>query len=203
MIAFDTVTRKLQSLLAGPVVTNQSPWIASWQDGEGGPVHTNFVSTNDANPVDVVPAPDTIADGSRRLKFASLSNQDTASITVTVQYVDGGVTHILTVVTLAQGDTLYYEEGSGWYSTDTTGAIKQISDATVASAALSTAQAASSTASRLSTSLSAASISISGNSVSASANSVSTSMNSSAASLEASIRSSGFSILKSSFGIPA
>lgn len=150
MIAFDTTTRKLQFVLSAPKTTNNSPWTSHWQDGETGPVQALFGNTSGVTAVDVVPAPAALANGSRRLRFVSLSNQDTAAITVTVQYVDtsGGVsTHILTVVTLAQGETLMYEEGAGWISTDTTGSLKQVSNATIASQALSTAQLVSSLAS--------------------------------------------------------
>lgn len=54
----------------------------------------------------------------------SIYNADTAAVTVTVCIDQNGTNEILIVCTLLTKETLHYEDGQGWYATDSGGARK-------------------------------------------------------------------------------
>ncbi len=146
--------------LAGAVATNQCQWIASWEDKN---VATQFGETDDTTPVTVVPAPSAQSSGTRKLSSFSLYNSDTAAVAVTVTYADstGPSTHVLQSITLQAGESLIYEQNSGWSGLDTQGNTKVASNTVQVSTALSTALVASSQASNATASNAAQSTSIS------------------------------------------
>ena len=75
-----------------------------------------------ATETDIADAP---PEGSvKNINYISIYNTDTASVTVTVCVDDNATNRLLIKATLATLETLYYEDGKGWYSTDSNGAIK-------------------------------------------------------------------------------
>lgn len=142
MIAFDTPTRSMTVALAGAIATTEPSWISSWEDTKT--VGTDFGVTTGATKVSVVPAPADQANGTRKLASFSLYNRDTAAVIVTVTYEDsdGPSSHTLQKVTLQAGESLIYEENSGWSGLDVNGNTKVASNAVVVSTAQSTAQSA-------------------------------------------------------------
>lgn len=176
MIAVDTLTRSISVKLAGAVTTNQASWAATYLTPTG--VHATATGvTADATEVTIVPSPTGVAGGVNQLLSFSLWNKDTVQIIVTVTYKDSaGSDHILQSLALQTGESLTYEDKSGWSGLDANGNTKVASNNVNVSTALSLASQASSAASNLTPSVSA-------NSASNSKNSVSVSAASSAASL--------------------
>lgn len=130
MLRLDS-TVKLQAVLAGAVSTTQ-PQItvcASDQSSAGyaglAPVRT---ATNNTTDVDILAAP--AASTFRDVDFLNVLNRDTASITITIKFDQGGVDTIITTVTLLTLETLQYVHGSGWAAFASNGAMKTTSDAT-------------------------------------------------------------------------
>lgn len=117
MILLDTTTRKLQVVLAGAKVTNDSPWVASYVDiAQSGFAMTGANSatgnSNGVTAVDIVAVP--AASTTRQLKYFSLLNADTAAITVTIQYNDNATIRKMVTFILAVGQSLVYNAESGW-----------------------------------------------------------------------------------------
>lgn len=120
-----TSTDSLEVLLAGAVTTNQAVLFAAFVDVDA----TTFAATagdnssgltNGTTAVTWLAAP---ASGSfRQVKFLSLYNADTASITATVQFNDGTNTRILLKVTLAAGERLHYALDGGFGMASSSGA---------------------------------------------------------------------------------
>lgn len=169
MIAFDTPTRSMVVALAGAAATTEPSWISSWEDAVA--VGTDFGVTTGATEVTIVPAPSEQATGTRKLASFSLYNRDTAAVVVTVTYRDsiGPSSHILQSITLQAGESMIYEQNSGWSGLDTNGNTKVASNNVNVSTALSMATVASSAASNATVSVSTASSANSRNSLSVSA----------------------------------
>src|SRR3990167_2437437 len=119
MIYLDFPTKKLEVVLAGAVTTNQAEVSAYYYDlipqstttlRRGGTKVTNTNSTTD---VTIVAAPE-LQGRIRNVHTIFIHNKDTASITVTVKLDDSGTETIQTTVTLRTGETLVYEDQSGW-----------------------------------------------------------------------------------------
>ena len=169
MIAVDTTTRSITVKLAGAVTTNQSPWVATYQSGQQLQVTATGI-TDDATEVTVVPSPGGVGVGVNQLLSFSLWNNDTVQIAVTVTYKDSaGTDHILQSCTIQAGESIAYENNSGWFGIDVNGNQKVASNTVQVSTALSTAQAASSMASIANASNASQSVSLSVLSVSVSA----------------------------------
>lgn len=118
----DTTTKKLQIVLAGAVATTQPSVTASWADMTPSALVGGASNTvaNGATAVDVVAAP--AASTQRQVKYLSIYNGDTASVTVTVQLNNSATLVPMYKVTLAVGYTLTYTP-EGWRVTDTNGAL--------------------------------------------------------------------------------
>lgn len=71
--------------------------------------------------VTILPAPN--QNPAREVLAVSVYNADNASVTATIK-TDNGTEKIITVVTLATLETLFYEKGQGWYAITTAGALK-------------------------------------------------------------------------------
>jgi hypothetical protein len=124
MLFLDTTTRSLEVLLAAAVATNQAVIQAGYVDFTATattPASSNLLS-NGITAVTAVAAP--AASTQRQLKILTVYNNDTVSVTVTVQYNDNGTNRILTKTTLAVGDTLQYVDGQGFRVIDTNGNLK-------------------------------------------------------------------------------
>ena len=117
MIILDTDTKSLEVLLGAAVALNQLDIVAAYVDiGSANQmvnaVAANDLLTNDAVPVEAVPAPN--ATESRQVKSLTIYNNDSQVNTVTVQYDNNGTIRIIIVKALAPGETLQYTDGIGW-----------------------------------------------------------------------------------------
>lgn len=146
-IALDTPTRSLQIVLSGAKNTLDAQFLATYSDVPVGGAHmvamrdvpfSNPGTTNGVTSAVVVPAPPGNTAYRRVLKSLSLSNVDTAAITLSINFVDtAGVTTALFRCTLQTLETLVYEDGFGFDALDANGAVKSQNSAT--SSATSTA----------------------------------------------------------------
>ena len=135
-----TTTQKLQAFLGGAAATtNPTVTVSSYivppqsktVSGTNGSIAGDpseyrsapqFTVLAGATETDIADAP---PEGSvKDINFISIYNTDTASVTVTVCVDDNGTNRLLIKATLGTLESLYYEDGRGWYSTDANGAIK-------------------------------------------------------------------------------
>ena len=133
-------TQKLQAFLAGaaattnPTVTVGSYIVPPQSKTVSGPSGSiagdpseyrsapQFTVLAGATETDIADAP---PEGSvKDINYISIYNADTASVTVTVCVDDNATNRILIKATLATLETLYYEDGRGWYVTTASGANK-------------------------------------------------------------------------------
>lgn len=121
-----TSSDSLQVLLAGAVTTNQAVLYAAFLDvatdaSTAAPGNSNG-TTNSTTAVSWVAAP--TAGLVRQVKYLSLYNADTATITATVRVNDGVNTRTLGKFTLLTGETAVYTDTDGWRVHAATGALK-------------------------------------------------------------------------------
>lgn len=120
---------KIQIKLAAAIATNQLSVVASFVDffkAQGIDQYTTGSAvcfTNDMQYVVAVPSND-IFSTIRKLKYFSIRNNDTLDATVHIDYFKSTTPVPLGLWTISPGDTLFYEEGEGWKTIDSTGAIK-------------------------------------------------------------------------------
>jgi hypothetical protein len=124
MIILDATTKSLQFKLGGTITTNQLPFAASYVDTTGTTTTPNEQDgvSNNTTAVTVVSAP--ASSTQRLIKNITIQNADTAAATVTIIYNNNSTLRNVFVATLAVGDQLIYEDGSGWVCLDTNGKIK-------------------------------------------------------------------------------
>lgn len=123
MLILNTPTDIVTLSLAG-ASTLPLPCVVSFRDIDA----TNYtpgrvaINSNGATPVDIVPSP---ASGVQRVvDFISAYNPNTAPATVVIRISIGGTPFTLTQVILAQGERLEYQDGEGWRTFTTAGALK-------------------------------------------------------------------------------
>lgn len=119
MIVLDSISKKLEIVLAGSVTANQLEITAFYFDvipqqttsqPRSSPVRA---ITNNTTDVTVVASP--ALNGIRRnIHTIFCNNKDTAAATVTFKMDDGGTETIFVKQTLNAGDSLNYEHGTGW-----------------------------------------------------------------------------------------
>ena len=118
--------QKIQAVLAGAVTANECTWHTDCCDfgiesrQERGVVKDGVTASDTA--VDIVDAP---GRGQERLvENIQLHNADTASVTLTIQLVNGSNTRTLFKVTLATLENLVYTKDGGWQAFTVAGALK-------------------------------------------------------------------------------
>jgi hypothetical protein len=124
MIILDATTKSLQFKLAGNITTNALPFAASYVDTTGTattPAEQDGASNN-TTAVTVVSAP--AASTQRLVKSIVIQNADTVAATVTIIYNNNSTLRNIFVATLAVGDQLIYEDGTGWACLDKNGNLK-------------------------------------------------------------------------------
>jgi hypothetical protein len=125
MIILSETTDNLQIVLGSSVTTNQLQCFTSWRDRTA----TTFVAgrtvTNTNNTTDVNLAAAPASSTQRVVDFISVYNNDTTNKVVTIKLDANATEYILFKTTLATGETIQYNEGSGFVVIATTGAIKQ------------------------------------------------------------------------------
>lgn len=141
MIYLDTPSKKLEIVLAGAVATSQLQITSQFFDHipqatattrRGAP---QVATSNDTTDVTIVSAP--VLQGIiRNVHTIFIHNKDTTTATVTVKMDDGGTETIFIKQLLAVGESLTYEDRSGWVVTspatapfvDTTSIVKGSGD---------------------------------------------------------------------------
>jgi hypothetical protein len=124
MIILDAATKSLKIVLAGNVTANQLQVTTHYTDittTAYTPGSTDTV-TNNTTAVEIVAAP--AASTQRHVETISVHNADTASSTVSIQYVSAGGTRLILKALLLTLENLIYEDGTGWQSIDANGNVK-------------------------------------------------------------------------------
>ena len=105
MIVLDTTSKSITVVMSGAAATTNPSYTTSYADNNG----TSFTEgasdgvLSGTTPVTVVSAP---ASSTRRIvNTITIENNDTASVTLTIGYVNGASTRVLAKVTLQVGDT--------------------------------------------------------------------------------------------------
>lgn len=126
-LILDTVNRSLEMKLSGAVATNELIALCSYADvnqttfamtGQ----NTKRTPTTGATAVTIAAAPG--ATTSRRIKYLSIPNIDTAAVTLTLQWDDTGTKTQICAFTLAVGDVLFADDGTNPIVIDSTGHVK-------------------------------------------------------------------------------
>lgn len=125
MLLLANTTHKLQVVTAS---TGNIDVNASWVDLNGTtvtPGSTNTVQITTATTTDVVAAP--ASSTQRNVKGIRIRNAHAStSMVVTVQHTDGTTVSTIVKTTLKTGESMFYEEGSGWVVMDAAGGLKTV-----------------------------------------------------------------------------
>jgi hypothetical protein len=121
MLILDATTDSLQAVLGSAVTTTEPSFYASYVDvttstyvpGE------NHGATTGTTDVELVAAP--AASTQRQVKFLTVYNRDTASVTVTIKLDVSATDTILYRAVLAPNEILQYADGEGWSTLDSNG----------------------------------------------------------------------------------
>jgi hypothetical protein len=126
MIILTNTTDKIQVKLGSSITTNQLRCFASYRDTTTTSITPlrNVVNTNDTTAVDLVGSP--AASTQRIVDYISIYNSDTETEVVTIYFNDNGTLYELFVATLTTGDKIEYQEGNGFKTISSSGAIKTV-----------------------------------------------------------------------------
>jgi hypothetical protein len=124
MLDLDVTTVKTMEVVLSGVPSAQLPWTTHWVDLTATTQTAGCTTgvTNSAVVVTVVAAPAALTQ--RVIKGITIFGIQAATITVTFQIVDAGVTRIIHRQLLNPGECLKYDDGRGWFTTDTAGSEK-------------------------------------------------------------------------------
>lgn len=120
MLILNATNKTIVAALSGAAATTNPDFTAAWADNDG----TTFTegssdgALNGTSSVTVVAAP--AASTRRTIKSITIENRDTAAVTVTISYNNGGTLRTIAVVTLQVGDVWTL---AGTF--DNTGSLKQ------------------------------------------------------------------------------
>lgn len=120
MLILNATNKTIVAALSGAAATTNPDFTAAWADNDG-TIFTEGSSDgalNGTSSVTVVAAP--AASTRRTIKSITIENRDTAAVTVTISYNNGGTLRTIAVVTLQVGDVWTL---AGTF--DNTGALKQ------------------------------------------------------------------------------
>jgi hypothetical protein len=124
MIRLDTVNRSLQLFLNAAHTTSSLQIVVSYSDQ----TTTSYLgasqlsNSNGVTPVTICSAP--AASTIRDIDMVTVLNTDTATKTVTIQYLDTATTYKILAIQLSVGDKLTWTHGSAWQVVDSTGSVK-------------------------------------------------------------------------------
>jgi hypothetical protein len=124
MILLTATTMTLQVVLDAAPTTTQATLYAAWADHTSvafTPGQTNGLS-NGTTAVDIVGAPG--ASTQRQVKYLSIYNSDTASMTVTVRLNDNTTLRTLERVTLLTGERIEFVDGVGFRVLTSDGSVR-------------------------------------------------------------------------------
>lgn len=124
----DPVFEQSLSIVLTGVPVAELEWVASYEDlgPEDLELATTTGVTTNTTPVEVVPVPP-VDSNNYQLKSFMTKNQNSAAVTVVIQYNDtGNASSPLEIirVTLNQHDTFVYEQSAGWMVVDSNGSKK-------------------------------------------------------------------------------
>ena len=128
MITLDATTKTLELVLGAAIATTQPDYTTAFADQ----TTTTFTpgasdgTGNSTTNVTIVAAP--AASTQRQVKFVSVTNKDTAAITVSINYNNNGTRRLIYKASLAIGYTLTYTSGDGWRVWTTAGALLTSAD---------------------------------------------------------------------------
>lgn len=110
----DSTTDKLEIILDKAITTSQLNFAVFYNDYTSTSVTPtkNFGVTNSTTAVNLIPAP--IASHQHQLRWASISNTDTADIGVKIRFNDNGSFRNVLYVFLMVGESIQYSEEMGW-----------------------------------------------------------------------------------------
>ena len=133
MLILDTTSKSIVAVMSAAPLSAVPNFVAAWADNTGS-VFTEGATDGALNGTTSVIVVDSPASGSRRaIKSIAIENCDTAPVTMSVQYKNGGTTRTIAKTTLSVGDTWTLE---GVY--DTNGNFKTITTSTVAALVVGT-----------------------------------------------------------------
>lgn len=126
MIILTNTTDKIQVKLGSSITTNQLRCFASYRDTTTTSITPlrNVVNTNDTTAVDLVGSP--ASSTQRIVDYISIYNSDTETEAVTIYFNDNGTLYELFAATLTTGDKIEYQEGNGFKTISSSGAIKTV-----------------------------------------------------------------------------
>ena len=125
MIILENTTDTIQARLSGIVSLNQLPCVTSYRDI----TNSTFTPgrklslTNDTTDINLVDAP--AASTQRVIDYISIYNSDIANATIEIFYDISGVEYMLFHTTLAPLEKLEFQEGQGFKTISSSGAVKQ------------------------------------------------------------------------------
>lgn len=127
-IALTSTVRRLEAKLAGPVATNQLDIIVQYRDSREEKIliafGTELTTTDNTTPVVILDHPR--AGITRTVSALQAINKDTAPVTLTLTYDNGGIEFVMFKVTLSIGDIIIYEDKQGFYVMTSAGEVKAI-----------------------------------------------------------------------------
>ena len=125
MLVLTEMTDKIQVVLGGAVTTNQLSCVSCWRDITD-PAYTpgrTVVVTNGTTDVDAIGSPGESTQ--RVIDFLSVYNSDTVNATVTIKLDANGTEYILWKGILGTGETVQYNDKTGFTCLTISGSIKQ------------------------------------------------------------------------------
>lgn len=125
MLILTTTSDALRVKLSATVATNQLQCVCAYRDTTATDITPGkqLAETNNTTLTDMVSAP--ASSTQRIVEYVSVFNRDTASAEVTVSLYNGTTDYTIFKCTLAAGEKLEYQHGSGWQVFTTAGSLKQ------------------------------------------------------------------------------
>lgn len=127
MIILAQTTDSLQVVLAASATT-QAQCFVSYRNTTSSAITPlrNVTATNNTTAVTLVPSPS--ASNQRVVDYISIYNANSSNITPTIRFNDNGTTYELFSATIAPGEKIEYQEGTGFLILNTSGGIKTASE---------------------------------------------------------------------------
>lgn len=125
MLILTSTSDALRVKLSATVTTNQLQCVCAYRDTTATDITpgNQLTVSDNTTQTSIVSSP---ASGTQRIiEYVSVFNTDTASAEVTISAYDGTNYFTLFKCTLAPGEKLEYQHGSGWQVFTTTGSLKQ------------------------------------------------------------------------------
>lgn len=129
-------THSLEAKLSGAAATTELPIVASWFELATGTMDASNIASSTTITAGAAAVTFVVDPGpgkARQVKFITIRNSDTATVSLTVQFNDNGTKRILWGGNLAVGDSFIYTDGEGIRVVDSAGRVKYATSATIGS----------------------------------------------------------------------